>query len=316
MSSSSAIYLVFAAVALLIGSLALLAHDMFFRYRSLLRERVDELSGKSKNDGNASLFKDLKQFNADASLAKVHWRTRLRNILEQADLRIGLPSLLGVSLGVGLALGIAAVFTLKRWWVMPLGPVAGISAAMVYIRLKYKVRIRRLGLQLPEAFDAIGRAVRAGQTVPAAFQLVGDDFDPPISEEFRRCYEQQNLGMPYDIALKNLASRTGIMELRILVVALLVQSRSGGNLVELLDNLSMMVRNRVRLQQKVKALTGEGRMQAAVLIVLPVLAFAGMLVLSPHYVSSLLERPWLLAGAGIAQLVGAFCIRRIVSFEF
>jgi tight adherence protein B len=221
-----------------------------------------------------------------------------------------------ISLCLAAAFSALSLFVTKRWWVAPIGLTAGLAAPVSYVRLKCRLRMRRLALQLPEAFDAIGRAVRAGQTIPAAFQIVGDDFESPISDEFRRCYEEQNLGMPHETALRNLAARTGIMELRILVVALLVQSRSGGNLVELLSNLSMMVRKRVKLQQKVKALTGEGRMQAAVLIVLPVLAFASLLVLSPHYVGSLLERPGLLVVAGVAQLVGAVWIRRIANFEF
>jgi tight adherence protein B len=166
------------------------------------------------------------------------------------------------------------------------------------------------------AFDSIGRAVRAGQTVPAAFQIVADEFEPPIADEFRRCYEQQNLGMSYDSALRELARRTGVMELRILVVALLVQARSGGNLVELLGNLASMVRERLKLQQKVRALTGEGRMQAAVLIVLPVLAFGILTVIAPDYARSLLERPWLLAATASAQMLGAVWIQRIISFDF
>jgi tight adherence protein B len=316
MNPTCVLILAFAAGALLVGSLLSLIHDLFFRYRLQVRERVNELSGKGKTDANASLFKDLKQFDADVSSARTHWRTRLQMILEQADLPVALPTLWGLSLLSSLAIALPAAALSHHWWILPIGLVAGLLAPAPYVRLKYALRMHHLAHQLPEAFDAIGRAVRAGQTVSAAFQIVGDDFLPPISEEFRRCYEEQNLGMPFDTALRNLASRTGIMELRILVVALLVQSRSGGNLIELLSNLSMMVRKRIKLQQKVKALTGEGRMQAAVLIVLPVLAFASLLVVSPQYAATLLQRPSLLILAAVAQLAGAIWIRRIANFEF
>ena len=100
--------------------------------------------------------------------------------------------------------------------------------------------------------------------------------------------------MPYDAALRGLAQRTGIIELRILAVALLVQSRTGGNLVELLSNLSKMVTKRIKMQQRVKTLTSEGRMQATVLMVLPALAFVGLLVLSPAYG----VRCWIILAAG------------------
>src|SRR5262249_33127280 len=159
--------------------------------------------------------------------------------------------------------------------------------------------------QLPDVFDTMARAVRAGQTVPGAFQIIADEFKPPISDEFWRCYEQQNLGMSADAALRDLARRSPVMELRILVVALLVQSRSGGNLIELLTSLANMVRKRLRLQQRMKALTGEARMQAVVLIILPIIAFVAVMFLSREYANALLERPWLLGGTACSVLIGA-----------
>jgi tight adherence protein B len=309
-------YLTFAATAMLVGALISLTNDVFFQYRSLVSQRLDELSGKSKGDGNASLFQDLKQLDAQASAGRRTWHARFQELIEQSGLQVTLQTLASISLCAGVGLGIFVALVSKRWWTAPLGLVPGLMVPVLYVVWKRRQRMQRLALQLPNAFDVIGRAVRAGQTVPAAFQIVADDFELPISEEFRRCYDQQSLGMSHDTALRGLARRTGIMELRILVVALLVQSRSGGNLVELLSNLSTMVRKRLKLQQKVRALTGEGRMQALVLIILPVLAFATLLVTSPAYVRTLLERPWLLAGTIGAQLLGALWIRRIVNFGY
>lgn len=316
MSSMQLTMLIFAGTALLVAALSAWVYDVFFRYRSLLADRIDELSGKARRDTNAALFMDLKRLNAQTLSASDDWRTRLQELLEQAGLQIRVSTLLTISMALGIAFAVAAAAVSKRYWAAPIGFLPGLAAPILFVRFKRNLRMRRLAQQLPEAFDVIRRAVRAGQTVPAALQLVADDFEPPISDEFRCCYEQQNLGMPYDTALRNLARRTGIMELRLLVVALLVQSRSGGNLLELLNNLSTMVRKRVTLQQKVKALTGEGRLQATVLIVLPILAFAVLLVISPNYVQSLIHRPWLLAGTVTAQLLGAVWIRKIVNFEF
>ena len=122
--------------------------------------------------------------------------------------------------------------------------------------------------------------------------------------------------MSRETALRKLARRTGTMELQIFVVALLVQAKSGGDLVELLDNLAAMIRKRLKLKDRVRALTGEGRMQALVLIILPVAALLGIILLSPEYAKELLDRPWLLAGTAAAQAAGAFWIRRIVNFEY
>jgi tight adherence protein B len=204
-------------------------------------------------------------------------------------------------------------------WFAPLAIplVAGFGFALVPLALFVKrlSRQKKLSRQLPEAFQMISRSVSAGQTVPAALRIIADDFDEPISEEFALCYEQQNLGISRETSLRKLAQRTGIMELQLFVVALLVQERSGGDLVGLLDNLAAMIRKRLKLQNRIRALTGEGRMQASVLIVLPIAALAAMLVLSPEYAQSLLDRPWLLGIAAGAQTLGALWIRRIVNFE-
>ncbi|CAE7505023.1 unnamed protein product, partial [Symbiodinium sp. CCMP2456] len=166
-------------------------------------------------------------------------------------------------------------------------------------------RQRELCRQLPEAFEMISRAIKAGQTVPAALQIIADHFEKPIATEFALCYEQQNLGMSRESALRRLAARSGVMELQIFVVALLVQARSGGDLIELLDNLALMIRKRLKLGDRVRALTGEGRMQAMVLIVLPIAAFLGIVSMAPDYASCLLERPWLLCATAIAQVAGS-----------
>jgi tight adherence protein B len=185
----------------------------------------------------------------------------------------------------------------------------------LYVYVKRLKRHQQLLAQLPQAFDAIGRAVRAGQTVPAAMRIVADEFESPLSDEFSHCYQQQNLGMPKEMALRNLAKRNHVMELQILVVALLLQSRSGGNLVELLESLATMVRNRIKFQQRVKALTGEGRMQAVILMLLPIVSFAGLLVIAPDYAATLLHHPWLIVATAVSQVIGAIWIRWCVNFE-
>jgi tight adherence protein B len=194
--------------------------------------------------------------------------------------------------------------------------MTGMILPLGILKFRARLRQRQLSRQLPEAFAMISRAVRAGQTIPSALQIIAEDFDPPVSAEFARCYEQQNLGISRETALRQLAKRTGIMELQIFVVALLVQAKSGGDLVELLDNLSSMIRKRLKLKDRVRALTGEGRMQALVLSLLPVVSLVGIIVLAPDYSRCLLERPWLLAGTGAAIAVGAFWVRRIVNFEY
>jgi tight adherence protein B len=169
---------------------------------------------------------------------------------------------------------------------------------------------------LPEAFEMMSRAIKSGQTVSGAFQVVARDFASPLKEEFAYCHEQQCLGLPQDVALRELARRTSVMELQMLVVAILVQRQSGGNPVLLLENLASVVRKRLRLKTKVKALTGEGRMQALVLLLLPPLLLAAIYFLNRSYAEKLLEHPELLWGMAGSEAVGAFCIWKILNFGY
>jgi tight adherence protein B len=223
---------------------------------------------------------------------------------------------LGASLATALLSVTIGAWAAGTWWI---GGIVGLTAGAApptYLRARCRRRRDKLCQQLPEAFDLMSRAIRAGQTVAGAFQIVGRDLEPPISVEFSHCYEQQNLGRSPDLALRDLARRTGVMELQMFVVALLVQRQSGGNMAELLNNLSGVVRKRIRLKGRVKALTGEGRMQAVVLTILPLAVFAAMLSLNRPYTQTLLDRPQVLGGIVICQVVGALWIRHIVNVDY
>ena len=154
----------------------------------------------------------------------------------------------------------------------------------------------------PRAANAVARSLRVdepcgtrGQTMSGAMSLVAAQLKPPVSEEFACCCEQQNFGLPREVTLQELARRTSVMELQLFVVAMLVHGASGGNPVEILDNLSEVVRKRIRMVGKVKALTSEGRLQAVILSILPVGAFVAIYILNRSYAQLLLDRPALAA---------------------
>jgi tight adherence protein B len=307
--------LTFTGTAMLVATMAALAYEIFFRYPALLRQRLNELNGKIRNDKSSSLL-DIKQLVDSASKTQSDWKTWSRDVLRQSGSVIGMQALCGISFVTATAAAICIGVTTRHWLFACLAFFIGFVGPFICIWLRRRTRCRRLTLQLPDALDFICRAVRAGQTVPAAFQMVADDFPSPIGDEFRYCYEQQNLGISYGIALRHLARSSGIMELRILVIALIVQARLGGNLSDLLENLSATVRKRIALQQRVRAITGEGRMQAAVLIALPVIVFAAMYVLNRDYAQILLDRPWLLAGCAMSQSLGAALIYKFIQIDY
>src|SRR5207302_188258 len=145
---------------------------------------------------------------------------------------------------------------------------------------------------------------------------VADEFDAPVSAEFSFCYEQQNLGLPPDIAFRDLARRTGLLEIKIFVLAMLIQQQTGGNLAELLDNLATLVRERFRLRGKIRTLTAEGRFQAIILLALPPLVLLAIFFLNPRYGQVLVDHPNLVYSMFISEALGALFIRRIINFDY
>jgi tight adherence protein B len=314
MTSSWITLLTFSSVTLLVISVGMLAYDWVFRYRFAVNDRLKELSGAGDADHAISLFKDIARLRSQTLVDSRTWREWLLNLIEQANLSISPWEFAAWCAGTALVAG--GIGYCAAWWIAAVAAPLGAWLPFALLFARRYVRSRKLSRQLPEVFQMISRAVRAGQTVPAALKIIAEDFQPPVSEEFALCYEQQNLGISRESALRKLAERSGIMELQIFVVALLVQAKSGGDLVELLDNLAAMIQKRLKLKDRVRALTGEGRMQALVLLVLPIVGMIGILLLAPDYAKSLLDRPWLLAGTAAAQIVGALWVRRIVNFEY
>ena len=305
--------LTYCAITLLVACLCALLYDWVFRYRRNVQERVQQLSQRDAPDPDIQLFKDLNR-TAHPESRKRSIAERASQLLEQAGLACTLTQFACGSALAGLIFGgVGFLISPLLGIVLLAGGAATPSIAMA---LKRRARRRKLSRQLPEAFQMISRAVRSGQTIPAALKIIADDFDPPISEEFLLCYEQQNLGMSKENALRKLAERAGVMELQIFVVALLVQAKSGGNLVELLDNLALTIRKRLKLADRVHALTGEWRMQAIVILTLPIASLAGLFVLCPDYAAEILAWPKVLAFTAAAQAAGTFWIRRIINIKY
>lgn len=192
----------------------------------------------------------------------------------------------------------------------------GLPLPFLWIQIKRKQRLEALSSQLSDALELMSRVLRAGQTINQAMFAVGQEFKPPIATEFLYCYEQQNLGISTDIALRDLAKRTGLLEIKIFVLALIIHRQSGGNLTELLDKLASIIRERYKMRGKVKALTAEGRLQAAILLGLPPAMYCLLLLISNEYALELLKHTNLIFGCLVSMTFGALWIRKIVNFDF
>jgi tight adherence protein B len=311
--------LTFGAGVTAVAGLYSIVSDLFLRDRKRVGERVDdEFRNRQRERAKKSLlFKDLGQLSAEADADDAPGiRGKFEAMIEQSGLDVTARKLLAISATAALTLGGLGGLVRQSLVVAAALALVGAAVPLLYVQHKRKARIEKLLSQLPDSFDLMGRIIRAGQTMSQALQAVADEFPQPIAVEFGYCYEQQNLGLPPEAAMRDLARRTGLVEIRIFVMAIMVQQQTGGNLAELLDKLAHIIRERYRIRGEVRTLTAEGRMQAAVLLGLPPALFLIMMVMNRDYASILLEYPALIWTTLAFEGLGALWIRKIVNFDF
>jgi tight adherence protein B len=321
MSPAILTFLTFLAVVTACAGAYSILSDVYLRDRSRVSQRVDEEFRKRARARaqKSMLFKDLRALVAETGVpeeGQPSLRQRFETMIEQSGLDITSQKLLLIAGGGAIGLGLVGFLIRQNILVGAVGALLGGALPIFYVNLKRNQRTEKLLSQLPDAFDLMSRVIRAGQTMSQALQAVADEFSPPVAGEFAYCYEQQNLGLPPETALRELARRTGLLELKIFVLAMLVQQQTGGNLSELLDKLANIIRERYKLRGKIKALTAEGRIQAMVLLGLPPGMFFLMLAMNRSYAGILVENPVLIWVTLISEAIGALWIRKIVNFDF
>jgi tight adherence protein B len=255
----------------------------------------------------------------DATLA------RTGNALEPLSellARSGLKMTLGTLILASIFVALAAMAVVSRFvpGVAMLG--AGAAAAVLpYFFVKH-VATKRLAVfeeQFPEAVDLIARALRAGHALPTALQMVSDEIPAPVGAEFRLLFDQQNFGMSLPEALKAFGSRIPLIDARFFVTAVLTQREMGGNLSEVLDKLSAVIRDRFKVKRQVRAVSAHGRITGAVLMALPPVTAGVLFVLSPTHIRLLVDDPMgvqMVVMGVTLQAIGIVWIRRILRVEY
>ena len=243
----------------------------------------------------------------------------LHLLIEQCDLKWTVGQVVIITLlliCVGAALG--------NWWIAPglFGWLPGLALGFLpylYLLQKRKRRSRRFTELLPEAIDLMSRGLRAGQALPATIETIAKECDDPLRAEFRRAADEQSFGLPFREAMLNLSRRMPVPDLQFLVTAILVQKETGGNLAQILDKTSHVLRERVRAAGQMRIRTAQGRITGGILIGLPFAIFFAMNFVNPGYGKVLFDNPTgqlFVIIAAIAMAVGIFAIRRIVNVRF
>ena len=251
-------------------------------------------------------------------LATVPGIARLRLFLEQGAIQMQVGNFVLISIAISLfVLFVVLVVGLPLYEALPAAIGAGAIPTVIASAIRQR-RFNKFEEQFPEAMDFLGRAVRAGHAFTTGFELIANELPPPVGEEFRITFQQQKLGLPFRDALQNLAVRVPLPDVRIFISSLQIQRDSGGNLGEILDTMSTVVRERFKLRRQIKIYTAEGRLSSYVLTALPFAALGALYFLQPAYIMPMFTEPRgqrMLTLAAILQAVGYVVIGRIIKIK-
>lgn len=201
---------------------------------------------------------------------------------------------------------------------VPVGAMCGFGVPWMWLWMRRRGRFKKFEGQLAGALELMGRALKSGHSLSSGLQVVANEMPAPISTEFLKVHEEQNLGIPVEQALKNMLTRIPNLDLQFFVIAVCIQRQCGGDLAEVLQKISNLVRERFKILGQVKALTGEGRISGIVLMALPPVLFAAVYYLNPDYVMILFDREEgrkMLFATGFLQVLGAISIKKIIDIK-
>ena len=284
------------------------------RLSSLTAQNQYEVAGADDN----SILRNPMEVNESSIEKLIKNRIDLATMLEQADVKLPVEKFALICIGIG---GMAAIACFVAPIPKFIAPLAGFPLMFLPIFvLKFKIakRMAKFNEQLPEALEMLSRSLRAGHSIGAGFGLISQEMANPLAREFGRCYEEQNLGVSLETSLDSMAKRIPNLDLRFFATAVILQRQTGGDLAEILEKIGRLIRSRYKLAGQIQALTGEGRLSGIVLLALPPGLFLMMFFLNKDYVMKLFTDPmgqWMLGGAIVMQIAGAYCIKKIIDIK-
>lgn len=242
----------------------------------------------------------------------------LAALYDQADVSLPFKRFLLIPVvlaTIGSGLGLA--------YKLPVYATIGVAASLgllplMWLKARKRKRVKAFTAQMPDALELVGRALRAGHGLASGMHVVAEEMGWPIAAEFGRVYEEQNLGIPLEEALRGMADRVPTMDVRFFVTAVVIQRATGGDLAEILDKIGRLVRERFQILGQVQALTAEGRLSGVVLLALPPGLLAFTYMTNPEYTGLLFSTTIgvkLLAGAAVMQVLGAVAIKKIITIK-
>jgi tight adherence protein B len=313
---------VFLFTASLVALIFMTWTESRFAEKKAIKKRLLYISAGGKH-GRDKLMKYRDKILRDAGgVQKLALKMPRVGALDRMLLKSNLPFNASVFVLMSLSLGLIT-FLLGLKFIPSL--FLSIALAIVvfclpfgYLKLAENAYHTKFQDQLPEALDLLARALRSGHAMTSGLEMVSSEMEPPISAEFGAAVDEINLGLTFQEAFENLCERVPSTDLRFFAISVIIQRETGGNVAEILDSISRLIRERIQFKRQVKALTAEGRLSAMVLVGLPIVLFIYIFFVNHSYLSLLWTDTmgqYMLVGAVLLQILGAFIIKKIVTIE-
>ncbi len=251
--------------------------------------------------------------------AIAQWHQRMATDLMTADLPLRPIEWMAIRVGVGLLLAIVVAVRFGNPLFAEPALLVGAFMPPLWLRRRRTKRRHRIESQLPDALDLIANAVRSGQTFARGLKLVADELPAPMSTEAATALAEIQVGVSVDAALDNLSRRTRLYDIELIVAAVQIQQSVGGDLGEVLRNISATIRERGRIKAEVRALTAQGRLSGWVIGLLPIGLAVGLALINPDYMRPLFTEPlgrMLIGAAATLWVLGFVVVRRVVTVDF
>jgi tight adherence protein B len=289
--------------------------------RKRLDERLREVGQTVGMTEATTLIKQLRESRfpgVERLIAGTSMGPSLKRLIEQSGVQTTSSAIAVFSVASAVAVmvivGIFVHVPLLRW----IFGAIGLSLPTLWLMRRRSVRLRRFEEQFPEALDLLSRAMRAGHAFQTALGTAADELSEPVGGELKKVFDQQNFGLPLNDALKELAERVPLVDVKFFITAIAIQRESGGNLAEILDNLSHVVRERFKVLRQVRTHTAHGRFTGFVLLALPAGLALALSFIAPEQMRLLFTEPMgrmMIGGAIVMQTLGFFWIRHVIKIE-
>jgi len=316
--------LVFFVVGGIVGLLAF----MGFKYgpgelaKRRLELRLREVSSPDTTDeGEATVVRreaDGPLPAVERAVLKTQAGSQLALLIEQSGVQTTPGAIILFSFGAAAVAALLTALFVPYLIIVPFAALLAGFLPFAWLRWKRTSRLKKFEEQFPDALDVLSRAVRAGHAFQAALGMAADELPWPVGPELKKAFDQQNFGLPLREALGQLADRVPILDVRFFVTAVLIQRDTGGNLAEILDNLSHVVRERFKIQRQVRVHTAHGRFTGYVLLGLPPFLAIALTMINKDHMAPLFHEhmgQMMLGSVLVMQVIGYFWIRRVMKIE-